>query len=83
MVERARRFAHALFIRRLWQVTSFTVSRRPLKRMLHPLARNIRLQVTDAEELMQAADLRKFADWVLREDGEDYLEDVVDAPSPT
>ena len=74
VIERARRFAHALFFRRPWSFSSFEVWRRPLEELGRSLDRNLRLNVSTADEFLEANDLRCFADWVLRSEAEDYLE---------
>jgi Capsule polysaccharide biosynthesis protein len=70
-VLRARKHAHALFCRRPMPFTSFRSVIDPEGRgglMSHRLA----IEVSTAEEVRRAADLRTFADWI-RSGQEDYL----------
>jgi len=63
-VERARRYAHALFVRRPWTSESFEMRSTFSERGWSPFDRNLRLRVDDLEQFRAAADLAPWRAWV-------------------
>jgi hypothetical protein len=62
--EDARRFAYALFKRRVWNTESFEMVRLPIEEVGHPLDHDIHIKLTSFDEVSSAKDLREFANWV-------------------
>jgi predicted O-methyltransferase YrrM len=71
-VELARRFAHALFKLRPWNVETFEILRMPIEQTGNPLDHNLALHVTDFADFATANDIRHFTDWIAS-DQVDYL----------
>jgi hypothetical protein len=63
-VEKARRFAYALFRQRPWKAASFQMEKMDLKSTGHPLDQNVRIKLTNPEQFKRASDLQAFAEWV-------------------
>lgn len=72
-VELARRFAHALFTLRRWDVRSVEMIKAPLSQTGHVLDHDLVARVESFAELAAAADVRRFVEW-LASDDVDYLE---------
>ncbi|MGI8422705.1 MAG: hypothetical protein ACR2NO_01070, partial [Chloroflexota bacterium] len=76
----ARRYAHALFVLRPWQMRSFElIKRRVAESSGHPLETNLVPRVQSASELAGAADLRSLTAWIASDEA-DYFEA---APKPS
>jgi hypothetical protein len=73
-IERARRYAYALFRLRPTRFTTFRSTFKPPARAADPLDQNIELTIGSAEELEAARDLRSFAEWAFGSRAADYLE---------
>ncbi len=69
----ARRHAHALFNLRLLPFTTFDIAPPSLKDVGTGLDHNVVIHTRSKEELQNASDMKKFADWVLRSKDDDYL----------
>ena len=72
-VELARRHAYALFRLRPTRFTSFLATIRPLAEMGHPLDHDVEIRIGSREELEEAEDLRRFAEWATESRDLDYL----------
>jgi hypothetical protein len=72
-VELARRYAHALFVRRPTRFTSFRTVYRPISQAGHPLDHNLLIELTSSHELRTARDLQAFGGWALASDEPDFL----------
>jgi len=71
--ELARRFAYALFKRRLWPMRSFETVKMRLEQIGHPVDQNLIPRVENFEQFAAAPDLRGFVEWLASEDV-DYFE---------
>ncbi len=71
--ELAKKYAHALFIRRPARFTTFRQRNLPLERLGHPLDHNVEVGVRSFAELERASDLAAFARWVLDTSDRDFL----------
>jgi hypothetical protein len=74
MTARARRYAHALFLRRPWVPRSFALSFAFSERGWHPLDRNVEWTVSSLDELERVGDLDEWAGWVVDSREPDYLQ---------
>lgn len=63
-IELARRFAYALFKGRPWVVNSFEMVKSPIDKIGQPLDDNVAIHLNSYDQLANASDLLKFADWV-------------------
>ncbi|MDD4319288.1 MAG: hypothetical protein PHW10_03115 [Candidatus Peribacteraceae bacterium] len=68
-----RLHAHALFLQRPWHMRSFTLTQKPDARPRQSLYQNVCINVRSVDELLNAPDLRSFANWILESKDEDYL----------
>jgi hypothetical protein len=71
--ERARRYAHALFVERPWVPESFEMAFKFPERGWNPLDRNVRLGVDGARALIQGPDARRWRDWVVADRTPDFF----------
>jgi hypothetical protein len=71
--ELAKRYAHALFIRRPTTFSTFQVVFRSLAEADHPFCNNVRVTARSFQELVDAQDLRRFARWALHAQEADFL----------
>jgi hypothetical protein len=78
--ELAKKHAYALFCLRTTTFTSFTTLIRPLEELGHPLDHDLAINVRTREELEQAEDLRRFADWAVDSRDLDYLQEPPSGP---
>lgn len=67
-VELARRYAHAVFRCRPWEMRSFRTVKAPLDQTGHPLDANLIPHVCTFADCAAAADLQAFAAWVDSDD---------------
>ena len=74
-VRLARLYAYGIFCARPWRFDSFALDFRPLDDAGDTLEHRLRYNVRSREELERAKDLRAFADWVLRSDEPDYIDE--------
>jgi hypothetical protein len=72
-VESAKKYAHALFVRRPARFTSFELTYKGLADVGHPLDHNVELGVRDLEDIRRARDLQAFAEWAGESDSPDFL----------
>jgi hypothetical protein len=83
-VERARRYAHALFVRRPWTSESFEMSFHYSAEGWNPLDRNLLLRVDNVEQFRAAADLSRWRTWVTRSRAADFFgRTSAESPLPT
>ena len=73
-VELAKKHAYALFRLRQTRFTTFRSVHKPIERIDDPAEATIEIQVGSAEELANAADLRRLGDWAVDSRELDYLE---------
>jgi hypothetical protein len=73
MRDRARRYAHAFFVRHPWQVTSFELTFDFPDQGWHPLDRNVHLTVHSDSELRRNGDLDEWVTWVLDTRKADFI----------
>jgi hypothetical protein len=74
-VRLARLYAYGIFCVRPWRFDSFSLDFRPLDAAGDTLEHRLRYNLRTGEELEHADDLRAFADWVLRSDEPDYVDE--------
>jgi hypothetical protein len=72
--QRARRYVHALFVRRPWAARSFRLVFDFPESGWNPLDRNVEWAVPTVRSLHDCGDLDAWASWVLNHDSVDYLE---------
>ena len=72
-VERAKKHAYALLTLRPCAFTTFEIVQARLDRLGHPLDHNVVIRASSAEQLADAEDLRRFAEWASRPGPHDYL----------
>ena len=82
-VERARRYAHALFVRRPWVSESFEMRFQFSDHGWNPLDRNLRLRVDDVDQFRAAPDLAPWRTWVTRSRDPDFFGPANAATRPT
>jgi len=63
-IDRARRFAHALFRQRLWPMQTFERVRRPIEETGQALDTDLVPRVATFTEFAQSADTRRLAEWL-------------------
>lgn len=71
--ELAKKYAHALFIRRPARFETFTTVFRHDRPVRHPLFWDLRIAARSGRDLREAPDLKAFAEWVLESQQEDFL----------
>jgi hypothetical protein len=71
--ERARRYAHALFVERPWVPESFEMVFKFPERGWNPLDRNVRLRVDGARPLFDGSDATRWRDWVIADRVPDFF----------
>jgi hypothetical protein len=71
--ERARRYAHALFLRRPWLTRSFSLEFDFPERGWHPADRNVVWRARSLDEVRRSSDLTSWAAWVTGSNDPDYL----------
>ncbi len=74
-VELAKLYAYGIFCLRPWQFSSFTLEYLPLDQAAETMEHRLRYHVRTLDDLGRVADLARFADWVLRSDEPDYLDE--------
>ncbi len=74
-VRLARLYAYGIFCARPWRFDSFALDFRPLDAAGDTLEHRLRYNVRTAGELERADDLRAFADWILRSDEPDFVDE--------
>jgi hypothetical protein len=70
---RARRYAHALFLRRPWKTRSFSLVFDLPERGWNPLDRNVTWNARSHADLDSAGDLGDWADWACQREEPDYV----------
>jgi capsule polysaccharide export protein KpsC/LpsZ len=73
-VELAKKHAYALFRLRQTRFSTFRSVHKPIERIDDPSEATIEIRVSSAEELANAADLRRLGDWAVDSADLDYLE---------
>jgi len=73
MTERARRYAHALFVERPWPTRSFDLVFDFAEHGWHPTDRNVALRASSLEDIERCHDLGPWARWVLDSSEPDYV----------
>lgn len=76
-IERARRYALALFKLRPWRARSFELRLDYPERGWHPLDRNLIPRARSLAEAESHEDLHRWAEWAVRDRAADYLEEPV------
>lgn len=71
-IERARRFAHTLFRRRLWPMRTFDMVKRPMDQTGHALDTDLVPRVSTFDALARAEDTRALVQWLASTET-DYL----------
>ncbi len=74
--ELAKKYAHALFIRRPARFRTFEPTYKSLNEVGHPLDHNVAIHVSSFDELAAASDLRAFAEWAIDSRDRDFLTDT-------
>jgi hypothetical protein len=72
-VERARRYAHALFVERPWVPESFELVFKFPERGWNPLDRNVRLRLDGARPFVDRDDVARWRDWVVGDRTPDFF----------
>jgi hypothetical protein len=73
MTRRARRYAHAQFVRRPWTTESFALRFQFADQGWHPTDRNVEFTARSVGEIRRLGDLDRFATWALDSDATDLL----------
>ncbi len=73
VVDRARRYAHTLFLRRPWLATTFSMTYGIDDQDWHPLYRNVDLVDGSPDALRRSSDLVPWSEWVVGSRAPDYL----------
>lgn len=79
-VQLAKLYAYGIFCVRPWRFESFTLDFLPLDEAAETLEHRLRINVRTVEELERAPDLAQFAQWVLRSNEPDFVDERALAP---
>lgn len=70
----SKRYAFGLFILRPWRFRTMQTLYMPLEQSNHPLSWNIEIKAQSPQDLIQASDLRAFAEWASVLNSVDYID---------
>jgi hypothetical protein len=80
-IQLARLYAFGIFCARPWKFTSFALDYVPETGDEESLRHRLRYNLRTRDELEKAPDLAEFADWELRHDEPDFVEEAAFGPS--